>query len=302
MFERPSSRERRCFALVYLAAFAGCATAQQPDLPNGELPMRAGGGSSGVSGSPTTSGGSPGAGSPEAGNPAGSKGGAVGASGAASLAGSANNAGGHTGGVATSGGSVGTSGGKAGSAGSPASAGGPAAGTLLFSDDFETGMAGTWVNAGGTWAIVTDGSKVYAQQATGTGSTLLTSSNGMPTWTNQSVQARVKVLAFGGQGASYFAAIYARYSNTGYYALTLRSDGRVAIRKGNSTIGNPAPAGIVAGTWYTVRFDVIGPTLNAYVDGVLKATETDSTIAAGGIALSAVNATAEFDDVKVTAP
>jgi len=58
----------------------------------------------------------------------------------------------------------------------------------------------------------------------------------------------------------------------------------------------------VTDTWYTVRFEVVGSTLKAYVDGVLKDTETDTSLTAGGIALSAVNTTVEFDDVKVTLP
>lgn len=304
MSERLSTRARRYCALVCLATFAGCATAEHPDLPSGEEPtVGGGGGSPGASGSPAATSGNPGAsGSPEAGSPADGKAGTVGASGAASFAGSGNNAGGRTGGLSGSGSVGGGAAGKPGGAGGPASAGGPPTGTSLFSDDFEDGVADTWIEKGGTWAIVTDGSKVYAQQATGTGSTLLLSSNGMTTWADQSVQARVKVLTFGGQSSSYFAAIYARYSSAGYYSLTLRTDGKVAIRKGTTTIGTPGSAGIVTGTWYTVRFDVIGSTLSAYVDGVLRATETDSSIAAGGIALSAVNATAEFDDVKVTQP
>ena len=175
-------------------------------------------------------------------------------------------------------------------------------GAQLFSDDFEDGNADGWTVAGGTWAIVKDGSQVYAQQATGTSSNVLLSANGSTAWTDQVIEVKLKVLAFGGQSTSYFAAIYARYNGTDYYALTLREDGHLAIRKDKATLGNAVDAGIVAGTWYTVRFEVVGASLKAYVNGVLEDSETDSSLTSGGIALSTVNATAEFDDVKVTLP
>jgi len=159
-----------------------------------------------------------------------------------------------------------------------------------------------WVTSGGTWAVETDGSKVYSQTATATGSTVMLSANGSTSWTNQIVEAKIKVKAFGGSSTSYLAAIYARYTGSDYYALALRSDGKVAIRHGNSTLGSAVTAGIVEGTWYTVRFELVGSSLKAYVDGALKDSETDTSLTAGGIAVSCVNTTAEFDDVKVTTP
>jgi pectate lyase len=229
----------------------------------------------------------------------------AGASGRGGSAGANGTGGSHAGGAAGAPGASGSSSmaGRAGaSAGSAGTGSGAGAGAQLLSDDFEDGTPDGWISAGGTWAIVTDGSKVYAQQAAGTGSKLLLSAGGSTTWTDQIVEAKVKVTAFGGQSSSYFAAIYARFSTAGYYALALRSDGKIAIRSGNSTIGSAVAAGISVGTWYTVRLEAVGTTLKAYVDGVLKDTETDSSIAAGGIAVSTVNALAEFDDVKVSLP
>ena len=208
-----------------------------------------------------------------------------------------------TGGSGGGGGKAGSStGGAAGSAGSAGAAGSGGGGALLFSDDFETGAAKSWTTSGGTWAVTQDGSHVYAQQASGTGSSVLLSAAGSTTWTDQIIEVRVKVLSFGGSSSSYFAAIYGRFTGADYYALVLRSDGKLAIRKDKSTLGSAVDAGIVAGTWYTLRFEIVGTTLKAYVDGVLKDSETDATLSAGGIALGTINATAEFDDVRVTSP
>ena len=62
---------------------------------------------------------------------------------------------------------------------------------MLFTDDFEDGLTDQWVTSGGTWAIATDGTKVYAQTATGTGSSLLLSAAGSTTWTDQIVEATI---------------------------------------------------------------------------------------------------------------
>src|SRR5262245_43138925 len=65
----------------------------------------------------------------------------------------------------------------------------------LFSDNFESGLASTWSKSGGTWAVVTDGSQVL-QESSST-SDLARQFNGSNSWTDYSLQARVKALAFG---------------------------------------------------------------------------------------------------------
>ena len=71
----------------------------------------------------------------------------------------------------------------------------------------------------------------------------------------------------------------------------------------NSSIGSGAKGVTVAlNTWYTVKFSVVGSTLTLFVDGTQVLSVTDTAITSGGIAVGTVNASAEFDDVKVTAP
>src|SRR5437867_4237510 len=86
----------------------------------------------------------------------------------------------------------------------------------LHDDDSEDGTANGWLVSAGTWAVVSDGSKVYAQTGAGTGSTVLASAAGATTWVNQRIEAKVKIKAFGGSSTSYFAAIYGRYNGTDY--------------------------------------------------------------------------------------
>ena len=309
-------RERsaaRAWGVTLFVALASCATAQEADLSDGDSSGAGASAVAGASGSASHAGASNGtsgassasAGAPAAGGATGSAGkGGSSAAGSGTGGGSAGKGGGGSAGKggATSGGAANGGGANGGSSGSVGTAGSGGAGTVLFSDDFEDGNTTGWTVSGGTWAIATDGSKVYAQSATGSGSAVLLSAAGSTAWTNQIIEAKIKVKAFGGQSTSYLAAIYGRYTGSDYYALALRSDGKVAIRHGNSTIGSAVTAGIVEGTWYTVRFELVGSSLKAYVDGALQDSETDTSLSAGGIAVSTVNTTAEFDDVKVTTP
>ena len=327
-------------ALACLGPMWACATAEQPPL-DGAVDMGGGGstaqgGSGGLGG--LASGGKPSAGATGSGGSTGVAGtggsahaGATGSAGTSSVGGTSSTAGssstagrtsaggtssaGTTGSAGTSSagtssagtssagttGSAGTSsvGGTTGSAGA---GGGSASGTVLFSDDFEDGSTTQWTPSNGTWAIATDGTKVYAQTGTGTGSTLLVSAAGSTTWTDQIVEAKIKVLAFGGQSTSYFAGIFARYNGSTYYSVLLRSDGKLVIRDGTSSITPAVAVSIVAGMTYTVRFELMGSSLKAYLNGTLQASVTDTAHTSGRIALAAVNTTAEFDDIKVTTP
>ncbi len=274
-----------------VAALAlGCAEAEAPPDFGGS-PSDAGSagqagnaGAGGAAGSPVTAGGAPIGGATTAGGSAGT--GASAGAGGGGLAG---------GGSAGNGGSGGT-----------ATAGVGGASGVLFSDDFETSNADGWFpSVSADWSVVTDGSMVYKQ------STLIdelrVNATGDSHWTDLSIELKVKPLSFGANSSADQIGIYARYWDlSNWYALTLRGDGRIALRRrvngSNNQVGDSANAMIAAGTWYTIKFEVIGATLNAYVDGVLLVTATDASLATGGIGLGGLNYTAEFDDVVVKIP
>lgn len=295
--------------LVSLAlALGSCATAHEATMPDDDTPNSDAGGRSAAAGTSTMiRAGSNGAAAANTGGAAngGTSNSASGATGTTSAgapsSGTAGSAGNHAGGL-----SGGTAGGAGGASAGGASAGTSAAGAVLFSDDFEDGAPNDWQASAGTWVVMTDGSKVYAQTGAGTGSSVLSSAphsaSAEAAWTDQIIEAKIKINAFGGSSTSYFAALYGRYDGSDYYALALRSDGKIAIRKNTSTLGSAVAAGIAPGTWYTVRLEIVGSTLKAYVNGTLEDSETDASLTAGGIALAAVNTTAEFDDVRVSEP
>ncbi len=67
-----------------------------------------------------------------------------------------------------------------------------------FTANFEDGTTNGWSKSGGTWSVVTDGSKVAQQSKSSTENARLF--GGDAGWTNQTVQARVKPLSLGSNG------------------------------------------------------------------------------------------------------
>ena len=71
-----------------------------------------------------------------------------------------------------------------------------ASAATLFSDNFQDGDVSGWSKSGGEWAVVTDGTLALRQSKLD--SELAREFAGSTSWTNYSVQARVKPLAFDG--------------------------------------------------------------------------------------------------------
>jgi hypothetical protein len=185
--------------------------------------------------------------------------------------------------------------------------GGASALAAIFSADFEAGSAAAFTAALGTWTVIDDGSKVYEQS-------LLQNKLQMAVVndvcaTDQVIDARIKITDYGGASNSYSAALFGRVvSATTHYLLALGSDNKLALRKrvnGSGTsataIGAAANLTFAEGTWYDVHLEIIGTTLKGCV-GDVCVTGSDASIASGSVGLGTVNATARFDDVRVTSP
>ncbi len=168
----------------------------------------------------------------------------------------------------------------------------------LFSDDFQDGNATGWSTSSGTWSVVTDGSYVYKQASTSANCFSYTGS----AWTNYTVQARVKILAFNGSNRP--VGILARYSSTSnYYAAALTNANTAVIQKkvsgSLSTLASKAYT-VTTGTWYTLKLVLTGTKLDFYVNDVLQASVTDSSLSSGKVGFTMTNASAEFDDIIVS--
>lgn len=98
---------------------------------------------------------------------------------------------------------------------------------------------------------------------------------------DQIVQARVTANQFAtGTGSRWFG-LMARYRDAGnYYYVTMRSDNTISLRKlvnGTIQVLDSAPLTVTAGTNYSLRLEVIGTSLRAYVNGNVLLEATDTT-------------------------
>jgi hypothetical protein len=240
-------------------------------------------------------GGAPGTGvGASSGADAGGSGGVGGSSGASSVGG-ASDAGGAT--------SAGDSAGAAGGSGV-----GPA---QAFCDDFEDGDAGGWVPATCAWTVVAD--DTFSLEG---GPGQCQASAGSSDWVDQTIEARVKVTAFGGSSNSYRVGLTARSDgSSNYYSLGLSGNGAVRLLHGTSTLSGSGTcgdyaAGVVVGTWYTLRLEVTGPansvSLHSFIDGkpAQSCSVSTSTAVSGtaGVFTYGANTTALFDDVRIWTP
>ncbi|MFC3799328.1 family 16 glycoside hydrolase [Cohnella sp. GCM10012308] len=171
----------------------------------------------------------------------------------------------------------------------------------LQSDDFETGTATGWTASGGTWSVVTDGTKVYNQSnAAATG---VTAYSGQSTWQNYTVSAKVKADAFDSTNYAGAGLVARRVDDNNYYVFmyyklnnTLKI---VKVSGGAATDLVTTPFSLNTGNWYDMKAVVNGSTLEFWVGGVKQLSTTDTSIGAGQAGLYSHRANAKFDDVKV---
>lgn len=138
-----------------------------------------------------------------------------------------------------------------------------ASAATLLADDFEDGSADGWTRSGGSWSVVTDGSRAYRQSGTSSDARALVGG----AWTDQAVQVRVKPGAYNGSGRH--VAVLARARSTGeYYYLALTNTGSVVLGRrsgGGFTTLASAAAAAPTGSWHTLRLEAFGTTLRGFL-------------------------------------
>jgi len=243
----------------------------------------------------------------------GAGGGGASGGGASGGTGGAGASGGTGGAAASGGGGAGARGGNGGGAGASGDGGAGTTGACpgyAFCDDFADGDAAGWTPIGGTWSVIDDGGAVY-RGANGSGNAIA----GSPAWTDQTVEARVKVMQFGNDKPGFRAGVIARYANaTSFYVFLIDGAGSLRVLKDGDVPGghsgacgkidaNPTPG------WHTLKLAVSGSTsvrLQTFLDGapVHDCTSTAGPIPAGaaGAYVYGANTIVEFDDVRVSTP
>jgi hypothetical protein len=184
-------------------------------------------------------------------------------------------------------------------------------GTLLLQENFEnfSNAMGWATSMGSIWQVGPDAevvSNVYTQTETASNTPDLATA-GDVAWRDVVVEADMKILAFNGSSSSYMAGLCVRVRDAdNFYLVGIRSnDGKVGLRRyaggGTNLVQSTADQG-TTGRWYHLKVEVVGSLISAFLDDVPMFSESDSTLASGGIALCTVRATASFDNVRVTAP
>jgi hypothetical protein len=190
-------------------------------------------------------------------------------------------------------------------------------GGVLFSSDFEDGTTDGWRSADwndaglpdSDWSVfLGDTGYVYSEGVLDKVEWHITFADSPPV-TDQIVEARMRVVEFYEATPSVVGALFARFdpnSDSGYF-LALRGDGSVIIRKRlhgtSASWRSGVDAGIVPGAWHTVRLEVLGNTINAFLDGNLVYSVVDSDpLATGTAALGSYGATIEVDRIFMASP
>ena len=166
----------------------------------------------------------------------------------------------------------------------------------LFSDNFDDGNSSGWTTQNGSWSVVQDsGSYVFYQSSTSEGRAWVNGS-----WSNCTVEAKVKVDNFNGSNRAFVCARMKDGNN--YYAASLVGGGKLEIRKkvsGSSSTLASKSYSLSTGTWYTVKLEVNGSSIKMYVNGTQQLSATDSSLSSGGAGLIAYKVVAKYDNVVV---
>jgi len=202
---------------------------------------------------------------------------------------------------------------------------------VVFSDNFTDGNSTGWIAtaSSGTmpdtyWSVSdVDGNPALVQDSSISTTRRYMYFNpagdaGTYTLGDLSAQAKVQIQARNIATYDYFGAkVCARYDDNGtgnaIYCVAIfpgntANTGILRILKGNATLGTAVTGlDLSMDTWYTVKIVVSGTTtttIQAYLDGELLATATDTTspLLTGFAAVGTTGCRAAFDDIVVTTP
>ncbi len=156
----------------------------------------------------------------------------------------------------------------------------------------------TWTVTGGTWAVSSE--KLTQSDASSGGWKKLTA--GSSGWTDYVFSAKVKPTSITHAYPNVGLILRAQDVNT-YYGFFHHQDDntwRVYDYQDAGYIFTSSATSLTMNEWHELKAKVVGSSLKFYVDGVLIADLTDSTMSTGYIGLLTLYTAAEFDDIKVT--
>lgn len=183
-----------------------------------------------------------------------------------------------------------------------------AARAQLISENFTTSAANFTVVSGGTWSV-TGGKYVLTAPVNGAAGT----GNANISIHNTAIPGDFTLTVDGSTTATSalwndFSVIFNYQNSTNYYYLSLNesndggTNGLFKFAGGVQTELADITTLITAGTTYSVKIVKTGSTLQAYRNGTLVATATDSTFTGGKVGFGTLNDGASYDNLVVTVP
>ena len=175
-----------------------------------------------------------------------------------------------------------------------------------LADDFQDGNANGWTPVGTTsWAVVNNGSSYVYEQDNMTGGAA--SYAGSTGWTDQAIEMDIRITDTL-DSTDRWAGPVARYTNdNNYYYMTLRENDTAELKKiqgGTVSVLDSTSITFSHATVYDAKLEVIGETINGYIDGVLvlEAQDPGTSITTGKAGVRMFKAAVEVDEVLVTTP
>jgi hypothetical protein len=192
--------------------------------------------------------------------------------------------------------------GSGGSGGSGGSCGEPDGG-YVFYDGFECGTSHWTPYPNSAFSLVVDGSETYAGSSSS--KSLSYAVLGNTVWANVRIEVRVKALTFGTADSVSYVGVFGRLMDANNYSSAIHWMGNAAVAISNRKNGGGSDAydmtnQLVTGRWYTLRIDMTDTGTTIYVDDKRIIETAGPPAISGPVGVGAFNATARFDDVRIT--
>jgi hypothetical protein len=177
---------------------------------------------------------------------------------------------------------------------------GPYAGTVIM-DQFVGNSASSYVQTSNSdFVLATDGSRtVFRQRYLGGDARAI---HGVSERGDGGIQVDVRPRAF--EGNDRWFGLVTRYTDDrNYYYVTVRSSGRVDLRRmsgGVFTTLATAPLNVTLLRNYRLRLESVGAVHRVFIDDRLLLQARDATFASGRLGLMTYRASADFDNLVIT--
>lgn len=168
---------------------------------------------------------------------------------------------------------------------------------ILYKDDFEDGNIDGWVTSGGTWSIITDGSKSLNVSGLQENIATITGSE----WADCDIEGDVKIITGNGNAGFIFRA----FDSNNFYTVRINDNTKKVelykkVRGTMTLLCSSAAIPININEWYTLKVNVYGNNIIVYINGetVLDWTNPLTELTSGNIGIRSTSSSS-YDNIVV---